>query len=100
VSELRRVLVDVRIVAMVQPGSVEAALEAMGRGAHFYLMKPVEPRLSNAFTGGRRSATRGQPLTMARVEWDTCSGSWPSATETSPRRRAGWGSPGAPSNSS
>lgn len=71
VSELRRVLLDVRIVAMVQPGSVEAALEAMGRGAHFYLMKPVDAAdLSNAFTGGRRSAPRGQPLTMARVEWD------------------------------
>jgi two-component system response regulator RegA len=71
VSELRRVLIDVRIVAMVQPGTVEAALEAMGRGAHFYLMKPIDTiDLSNAFTGGRRLAPRAQSLTMARVEWD------------------------------
>jgi two-component system response regulator RegA len=71
VSELRRLLVDVRIVAMVRPGAVETALEAMGRGAHFYLLKPVTAvDLSNALTGPRRQPARAETLTMARVEWE------------------------------
>ena len=71
VSELRRVLIDVRIVAMVAPGTVETALEAMGRGAHFYLTKPVTAAdLSNALTGSRRPPAGAETLTMARVEWD------------------------------
>ncbi len=71
VSELRRLLVDVRIVAMVRPGTVATALEAMGRGAHFYLLKPViASDLSNALTGPRRQPARAETLTMARVEWE------------------------------
>ena len=71
VTELRRVLVDVRIVALVRDSNVETALEAMGRGAHFYLNKPVDPGdLSSALTGGREFAQPAQTMTLARVEWD------------------------------
>jgi two-component system response regulator RegA len=71
VSELRRVLIDVRIVALVRGGSVEIALEAMGRGAHFYLNKPVDAGdLSSALTGGRQFARPAQAMTLAHVEWD------------------------------
>ena len=71
VSELRRLLIDVRIVAMVRPGTVERALEAMGRGAHFYLNKPVDAGdVSSALTGGRQFAQPAQTMTLARVEWD------------------------------
>ncbi len=72
IGELRRVPLDVRIVAMVRHGTVEAALDAMAEGAHFYLAKPVSAAdLSNALVGGRRSpATRAGTPTLARVEWD------------------------------
>jgi len=71
VSELRRVLIDVRIVALVRDSSVETALEAMGRGAHFYLNKPVDAGdLSSALTGGRQFAHTAQTMTLARVQWD------------------------------
>jgi two-component system response regulator RegA len=71
VSELRRVLIDVRIVALVRDSSVETALEAMGRGAHFYLNKPVDAEdLSSALTGGRSFAPAVETMTLARVQWD------------------------------
>lgn len=71
VSELRRVLIDVRIVALVRDGSVETALEAMGRGAHFYLNQPIDAGdLSSALTGGRLLARPAESMTLARVEWD------------------------------
>lgn len=71
VSELHRVLIDVRIVALVRDSSVEIALEAMGRGAHFYLNKPVDVGdLSSALTGGRQFPQPAETMTLARVEWD------------------------------
>jgi two-component system response regulator RegA len=72
VTELRRVLIDVRIVALVDQGKVETALEAMARGAHFYLTRPIAAGdLSNALAGVRRNHASGSaPLTMARVEWE------------------------------
>jgi len=72
IAELRRVLLDVRIVAMVRHGIVETALDAMAQGAQFYLAKPVSAAdLSNALVGGRRSPSpRALTLTLARVEWD------------------------------
>lgn len=72
IAEVRRLLTDVRIVAMVRRGTVETALDAMGQGAHFYLAKPVSAAdLSNALVGSRRTpSTRASTLTLARVEWD------------------------------
>ena len=71
VAELRRVLIDVRIVALVRDSRVETALEAMGRGAHFYLNKPVDAGdVSSALTGGRQFPQPAQTMTLARVEWD------------------------------
>jgi two-component system response regulator RegA len=71
VSELRRVLIDVRIVVLVSDSSVETALEAMGRGAHFYLNQPVDAGdVSSALTGARQFAQAAHTMTMARVEWD------------------------------
>jgi two-component system response regulator RegA len=72
IAELRRVLFDVRIVAIVRHGTVETALDAMAQGAHFYLAKPVSAAdLSNALLGGRRSPLpRAATLTLARVEWN------------------------------
>jgi two-component system response regulator RegA len=72
VAELRRVLIDVRIVALVRGSNVETALEAMGRGAHFYLSKPVDAGdLASALAGGRRHGVPpAEILTLARVEWD------------------------------
>jgi two-component system, response regulator RegA len=72
VSELRRLLIDVRIVALVRQGKIETALDAMGRGAHFYLSKPVTAAaLSRALTGRRpRRAARSAALTLRRVEWN------------------------------
>jgi two-component system, response regulator RegA len=72
VSELRRVLIDVRIVALVGQGKVDTAVEAMARGAHFYLTRPIAADdLSNALTGARRKHPGGgETQTMARVEWE------------------------------
>lgn len=72
IAEVRRLLTDVRIVAMVRHGMVETALDAMGQGAHFYVAKPVSASdLSNALIGSRRtSSTRTSTLTLARVQWD------------------------------
>jgi two-component system response regulator RegA len=72
VTELRRVLIDVRIVALVDQGKVDAALEAMARGAHFYLTRPIAAEvLSSALSGVRRNQPpAGEALTMARVEWE------------------------------
>jgi two-component system response regulator RegA len=71
IAELRRVLFDVRIVAVVRHGTVETALDAMAQGAQFYLAKPVSAAdLSNALLGGRRSPPRAATLTLACVEWN------------------------------
>jgi two-component system response regulator RegA len=72
IAEVRRVLFDVRIVAMVRHGTVETALDAMAQGAQFYLAKPVSAAdLSSALVGGRRSPLpRAATPTLARVEWD------------------------------
>jgi two-component system, response regulator RegA len=72
IAELRRLVFDVRIVALVRHGMVETALDAMAQGAQFYLAKPVSTAdLSNALMGGRRPPpARGGAVTLARVEWD------------------------------
>jgi two-component system response regulator RegA len=71
IAELRRVLSDVRIVALVRHGTVETAVDAMAQGAQFYLARPVNAAdLSNALLGGRRSPPRAATLTLARVEWN------------------------------
>jgi two-component system, response regulator RegA len=72
VAELRRELPDVRVVALVSYGNIATALEAMGRGASFYLGKPVDTDdLLSAMTGVRTGARKPDLCaSLARVEWE------------------------------
>jgi len=72
VASLRHSLPEARIVALVGPGGVGTALEAMERGAHFYLTEPVEVGdVFTAMTGAPLDGTRPSlSSSLARVEWD------------------------------
>ena len=72
VASLRQALPGARIVALVGSGGVGIALEAMGRGAHFYLGYPVEiGDVFAAITGAcPDGAGLSRPTSLARVQWD------------------------------
>ena len=72
VASLRQELPGVRIVALVGNGAVGAALDAMGRGAHFYITEPFEiGDVFAAMTGARLDGARlSRSASLARVEWE------------------------------
>jgi two-component system response regulator RegA len=72
VATLRQELPGVRIVALVGNGAVNDALDAMGRGAHFYLTEPFDVGdVFTAMTGARLDGARlSWSASLARLEWE------------------------------
>lgn len=75
VSNLRRLRPDLRIIALTAYGGTASALEAMRRGAQFYLYRPVDADdVLTALTDGRVQGPRfarpaGSP-SLALIEWE------------------------------
>ena len=104
IGPLHAIAPGARIVVLTGYGSITSAVEALRAGAHDYLSKPVDAdQMIAALTGEPARPAEAAPAPPRR--WRAPSGStfnasWPTAARTSPRRRAGWGSPGARCSSS
>lgn len=70
--ELKKVSPDTRVIVVTGYGSIATAIEAMKRGAHHYVTKPVDAdELMLTFAKGLvpMSAAAAVP-SLARVEWE------------------------------
>ena len=99
IGPLHAIAPGARIVVLTGYGSITSAVEALRAGAHDYLSKPVDAdQIIAALTGEPArpaEAAPAPPDAGARRVGAHSTRSWPTAARTSPRRRAGWGSPGA-----
>jgi two-component system, response regulator RegA len=76
VKSLRELDATIAIVVLTGYGSIATAVEAVRRGADYYLSKPVDLDQILATYNGLNSATLSDPLppatvpSLARVEWE------------------------------
>ena len=79
ITELKAIVPDMRILLLTGYASIATAVEAIKRGAHDYLSKPVDAdavarALIDGDTGGGESETSAMapdaPLPLRRLEWE------------------------------
>lgn len=99
IPDLHRLVPDMRILLLTGYASIATAVEAIKRGAHDYLAKPVDADavVRALVDGDGPHADDDEVLDAPEARWrcvgwsgSTSTACSPSATATSPKRRAAW----------
>jgi len=108
IPDLQALVPEIRVLLLTGYASIATAVEAIKRGAHDYLAKPVDAdAVVRALLDDDGGAGDDElidapdaPLPLRRLNGNTSSAYSPSATATSPRRRGGWACIAAPCSAS